>query len=120
MFYYSSLYGPMALSWLGYSVYVAYRSTVHKEVTDSVHREVPSVAVIVLFTLSFYLILSVATRTFKGILVTSITSSLMIFTGMLGVVLYVFLIIVNRIKVNINYLESQLAFKTNDKEGGEE
>src|SRR5690606_13851127 len=42
MFYYSSLYGPMALSWLGYSVYVAYRSTVHKEVTDSVHREVPS------------------------------------------------------------------------------
>lgn len=116
VFYYSSLYGPMALSWLGYSVYVAYKSTVHKEVADSYHREVPSVAVIVLFTLSFYLILSVSTRTFKGMPVTSITSSLMIFTGMLGVVLYVFLIIVNRIKVNINYLESQLVFNKNEEE----
>ena len=53
MLYYSILYGSMALSWLGYSMYIAYKGSTRKEPVDSNVREVPSIAVIFLFTLAF-------------------------------------------------------------------
>lgn len=111
LIYYTLLYGPMALSMLGYSVYVAYRGSMKKEKVKTDKRDIPSIAVIILFALSFFLILSVLKRVFVKIPIVATTTSLIVFGGLLGGVIIVFLISIQHLKEKLNAKESQQDLK---------
>jgi AraC-like DNA-binding protein len=99
--YYTCLYAPMALSWLGYPIYIAYQGTVNKEKEGTTKHNVLSIAIIILFTLAFFLVLSVWGR-LTGTAAAAVSSSLIIFSGMLGGVIIVFWMVIQQLKEKIN------------------
>ncbi len=109
--YYSLLYGSMALSWLGYSVWIIYKGSKEKDEISTEPKKLTSYAVIVLFALAVFLTLLVFNLTFNGAPARAKTSGLLIFIAMLGAVVFVYLHLLRRL-FTLTVNEVQMKEKT--------
>lgn len=102
LIYFAVLYGSMALSWLGYAVYVAYIGSSKKGSAVLGNKNLILTITVILLTLSFFMTKVVTARIFKGIPTAALSSGLMIFSSMLGAVIYAYLHSIRRLKESIS------------------
>ncbi|MFV0468869.1 MAG: helix-turn-helix transcriptional regulator [Dysgonomonas sp.] len=96
--YYSVLYGLMSLSWISYTLWALF-SNKRMENTSSDNQVFPLIgAIVIMFTLAMFMIFMAFTKVFKGAEMTSSTNSeFIIFSGMLGAILFVYILLIQRI-----------------------
>lgn len=116
IYYYSLLYGPMAISWVFYSVYIGYKGTVRLESGNFERRTFSSVIAIILFIVAVFMALVVSTRPFENIHTEVISDALILYIGLLAVIFYIFLFTVQHLKEKAKSLESQDFIKVDDEE----
>lgn len=107
--YHRVLYSALVISWLVYPVLVAYRAKSRKKENDSESKNFLLSALVILLTLSFFMVLAVTTHILKGLQSDVLSNGLIIFTAMFGAVLYTFIYTIRRLKNSMQHSKDWVA-----------